>query len=91
MKFKINNLPSGFSVFPYNWFNFASAERKNDFWGLPTTSAVVEAEYSKPLIKQPVGNIKNVIVVSDQDIKPSEFLEIIFSNRYIYYLIIISN
>ena len=57
MKFKINNLPSGFSVFSYNWFNFASAERKNDFWGLPTTSAVVEAEYSKPLIKQPEGNI----------------------------------
>ena len=46
-------LPFGVNDCPHNSFNFDKADKKKASDGLPTTSALISAEYSRPLTKHP--------------------------------------
>ena len=46
-------------------FKWVSAALKNAFSGLPTTSAIVSAEYSRPATKHPVSKSKLLAVVNN--------------------------
>ena len=46
-------LPFGVNDCPHNSFNFDNADKKKASDGLPTISAFMSAEYSKPLTKHP--------------------------------------
>ena len=50
----LNQITSPIIMHSFGWqLNSSTADRKNDFSGFPTTSAVVSVAYSSPVIKGP--------------------------------------